>query len=71
MVQLCGYVDPLILVTKCLGGGWNEPKGRRPLSPGDQVNTHTNHTLWDERTVQKAIIAGKESLNKNDEQEIE
>ena len=31
----------------------------------------TNHTLWDERTVQKAIIAGKESLNKNDEQEIE
>ena len=43
MVQLCGYVDPLILVIKCLGEGWNEPKGRRPHLPRDQVNTHTHN----------------------------
>ena len=44
MVHMCGYVDPLNLVIKCLGGGWNEPIGRRPLfprRPSQHIHTHT------------------------------
>jgi hypothetical protein len=47
-VQKCDSVDPLSLVIKCLGGGGHELEdsivrtfGKRPLSPGDQVNTHS------------------------------
>jgi hypothetical protein len=53
-VQKCDSVDPFSLVIKCLGGGGHElgdsivqTFGKRPLSPGDQVNTHTPHIyIW-------------------------
>jgi hypothetical protein len=66
-VQKCDSVDPLSLVIKCLGGGGHElgdskvrTFGKRPLPPGDQVNTHTIDSSLD---LCKNFFAVKKSKN--------